>query len=163
MPSKMKAILKTSAAIVAGAAVYAYLPLVSFALAPQAMGWLHVGLATIHPFLGEALLAGGVLYGVGSAIKRIWKNYFSEKKLEKKIEEVVEQKIAHNQDESKVKTNQKEQKKQVSKDNTVDPVDVPQKVTHHKNTEEQPVRVSKSKFKQNAFKVMRDKNQRKAA
>ena len=103
MSPKTKAILKTTAAVVAGAAVYAYLPLVSFAFLPQVTSWIHMGLAAVHPFLGEALLGGGVLYYVGKSIKKTWAKYFAEKKLEKKVEQIVEEKMAHQQDKTKTK------------------------------------------------------------
>ena len=86
MSPKTKAILKTAGAVLTGAVVFAYLPLVSFAVAPQAIGWLHFGLATIHPLLGEVLLGASVLSGVGLAIKKIWGRYFEDKRIEKKIE-----------------------------------------------------------------------------
>ena len=92
MSPKTKAILKTAGAVLTGAVVFAYLPLVSFAVAPQAIGWLHFGLATIHPLLGEVLLGASVLSGVGLAIKKIWGRYFEDKRIEKKIEKILKQK-----------------------------------------------------------------------
>ena len=95
MSPRTKAVLKTTGIVLAGAATFAYLPLVSFAVAPQVVSWIHLGLAAFHPLLGEALLGGSCLLGMGMALKKTWKNYFVEKKLEQKIEKIVEQKIAH--------------------------------------------------------------------
>ena len=97
MSPKTKAFLKTAGIALAGAATFAYLPLVSFAVAPQAMAWVHMGLAAFHPLLGEALLGVGCLAGMGIALKRTWSNYFAEKKLEKKIEQIVVEKMADRQ------------------------------------------------------------------
>ena len=91
MKSRTKAILKTTGAVLVGAAAFAYLPLVSFAVAPQAMGWLHLGLATVHPLLGDALLGAGILSTVGFTVKKIWGKYFAEKRMERKIKEILKQ------------------------------------------------------------------------
>ena len=98
MSPKTKAILKTTGVVLAGAVAFAYLPLVSFAVAPQAMGWLHFSLAAVHPLLGEGLLAAGVLSGIGLAVKKIWGRYFANKRIQKQIEEVLKQKaLEHKQ------------------------------------------------------------------
>lgn len=109
MTPKTKAILKTTGAVLAGAIAFGYLPLVSFAVAPQVMGWVHMGLAAIHPLLGEGLLAGGCLAGVGLSLKRTWSKYIAEKNLEKKVEKIVAEKMAHRQKEvaEKQKENQR--------------------------------------------------------
>ncbi|MBQ4471819.1 MAG: hypothetical protein II942_01030 [Alphaproteobacteria bacterium] len=107
MSPKTKAIWKTVGAVLAGALTFAYLPLVSFAAVPQAMGWLHFTLAAIYPWLGDALLGASVASGVGLAIKKIWGGYFAEKRIEKKIKDALKQKaLEHKQAVSKQKTRQ---------------------------------------------------------
>ena len=167
MSPKTKAILKTTGAIVAGAALYAYLPLVSFAFFPEVTGWLHMGLAAIHPLLGEALLGGGVLYGVGKAIKNTWATYFKEKKLEKKVEQIVEEKMAHQQDKSKTQENQKEQTKEISHDNSVDPSNNKKEITQSEEVEKNVKNPQPAKLARHTWKFLRkrqrDENQKKAA
>ena len=159
MTPKTKAILKTSAAVLAGGTAFLYLPIVSFAVAPEAYSWLHVGLAMVHPLLGEALLAGGVLYFVGSSIKKTWKKYFSEKKLEKKIEQIVEQKLAH-QNASEV---QEEQNKQSVRRNTRDTLNTTKKMTDQNDLPKNSVKAHHSRIGQNTLKKLNEQNQKDAA
>ena len=112
MTPKTKAILKTAGALAAGAVTFAYLPLVSFAVAPQAMGLVHVGLAAFHPALGEALLATGVLAGVGLSIKKTWAHFRADKRMEEKIEEIIERKKALQQKKNSNKKQQEMAKQQ---------------------------------------------------
>lgn len=167
MSPKTKAILKTTGAVVAGAALYAYLPLVSFAFFPELTSWIHMGLAAIHPLLGEALLGGGVLYFAGKAIKKTWATYFKEKKLEKKIEQIVEEKMAHHQNKSKSPEKQNEQTKEIAHDNRGNSAD-------NKKEREQPEKIEKhsenfqpSKLARHSWKFLKrrqkDENQKKAA
>lgn len=108
MSPTTKAILKTTGVVLAGAATFAYLPLVLFAAAPQTMAWVHMTLAAFHPLLGEALLGGGCLAAVGLGLKKVWSNYFAERKLEKKVEQIVEKKLAHQQKSKEDRQKQKE-------------------------------------------------------
>ncbi len=112
MTPKTKAILKTAGVVFAGALAFGYLPLVSFAVAPQIMGWTHVGLATIHPLLGEGLLATGCLAGIGLGLKKTWGKYFAEKKLEQKIDQIVAEKVKYRQKEGQEEQKENTKEKQ---------------------------------------------------
>ena len=162
MTPKTKAILKTAGIALAGAAAFAYLPLVSFAVAPQAMGWIHMGLAAFHPLLGEALLGVGCLAGMGVALKRTWGNYFAEKKLEKKIEQIVAQKVADRQEKTLAQQKQNTKEKQFSYDNK-DKEDI-QQVENLTTQKRHAIKHSDAGFKRKVFGIFRGRqNYRDAA
>ena len=160
MSPKTKAILKTTGAVLVGAAAFAYLPLVSFAVAPQVMGWAHLGLAAVHPMLGEGLLATGCLAGMGLSIKKTWARYFTEKKLEKKIEQIVTQKLAHRQHEDRVQ--QQENTKQAQRQHTHERSENT-KTKEQRENKAHPVKRADLRLTKNTLRILRNRKQQRDA
>ncbi len=162
MKIKTKAILKTIGIIAASAVAYAYLPLVSFAAFPEFTAWLHIGLATIHPLLGEVLLGTGILYGATTVINKIWKNYFFEKKLENKVKKILEQQKCRPSQETNEKSNEKEYMHQIS-ENLKLPIHQKESAPQEQSLKKESVKAHHLGLKKIALKNAKDYSQKEAA